>query len=252
MANIKNPNDIVTELVDDYKQVFGEVLLGVVMYGSAVTHEYRPGVSDVNILVVLADNAIEQVRKCRHIAQKWHKRNVAIPFFITPEFIASAVDSYPVEFLDIQTSHRILYGEDYFSRCEIDRENLRRQCERELRGVLIRLQKEFVGSGEKDHALCMITIASMKKMLPVFKALLRLNNKPVPKTQSDVVMAIEDLYDLGASALSGMLNLGRKGTRPDQYAALFDSFSKTVGSLVHRVVARAMKLDRKLFLSKEN
>ena len=241
MAIIKNPNDIVTELVNDYKRVFDDILLAVVIYGNAITHEYRPGISDVTIIVVLKDASIEQLRKCRPVAQKWHKRNVSIPFFMTPEFIASVVNFYPIEFLDIQTNHRILYGEDYFSCLEIDRGNLRLLCERELRDVAVHLKEEFVKSGEKSTVLRVITIASMKKMIPVFKALLRLNEKPVPKSRSDMIMAIEDLYNLGASALSGALNLDRQGMRPKQYAVLFDSYGKTVDLLVDRVEAHFRK-----------
>ena len=235
MRTIKNPNDIVTELVDDYKRVFEESLLGVVMYGSAVTHEYRPGISDINIVVILKDNSIEYVKKCRHVARKWQKRSVTTPFFMTPEFIMSAVDSYPVEFLDIQTSHRILFGEDFFSHLEIDRSNLRLQCERELRGVAIHLRKAFVESAGKDSVVRAITSASTKKMLPVFKAILRLNNKPIPKIKSDVIMAIEDLYDLGASVLSHLMNLDRQGTKPKQFEELFDRYGKTIDTIIGRV-----------------
>jgi hypothetical protein len=237
MASIKNPNDIVTELVDDYKRALGDTLLSVVMYGSAVTHEYRPGISDVNIIVVLKDSSIEYIKKCCRSAQKWQKRNVAIPFFMTPEFIASAVDSYPVEFLDIQTNHRILYGEDYFSHLKIDRENLRLQCERDLRGVSIHLRKEFVRNGGKGSIMRAITSASMKKMLPVFKALLKLNSKPVPKIRSDVIIAIEDCYNLGASALSGIVNLDRQRKPPKRYEEFFESYSNTVDSLIRKVDA---------------
>jgi hypothetical protein len=205
------------------------------MYGSAVTHEYRPGISDINIIVIVNDNAVEQLTKCMRVAQKWLKRKVAIPFFMTPEFIASALDSYPVELLDIQSAHRILFGEDYFSKLEIDRDDLRLQCERELRGVSIHLRKEFVASGGEGKSLGSLALASMKKNLPVFKALLRLSGKPVPKIRSDVIMAIEDLFGLGASALSGILNLGSQGKRPKLDARSFEAYSKTVDDLIMKV-----------------
>jgi hypothetical protein len=235
MTTIKNPNEIVSELVDDYKRAFGESLLGMVLCGSAVTHEYLPGVSDINSIAILKDRTIDNMRRCLRVARKWRKHKVAVPFFMTPEFITSAVYAFPVEFLDIQTSHRILYGEDYFSRLEIDRENLRLHCERELRGISMYLRKEFVGSGGKNVVVRRIALASMKRMLPVFKALLRLHNKPVPKIRSDVVMAIEDLYGLGASSLSGILNLDRQGKRPKEYAPLFGNYCTTVDGLIERV-----------------
>jgi hypothetical protein len=235
MTTIKNPNDIVSEIVDDYVSVFGDLLLGVVMYGSAVSHEYKPGISAINILLILTDNTIESLKRCSNIVQKWQKCNVSIPFFLTPAFIASAVDSYPVEFLDIQTGHRILMGDDYFSHLDFNRNNLRLQCERELRAVSIHLRRQFVGSAGKNSVLRAMMRKSMEKMLPVFKALLRMNDKSIPKIRSDVVMAIEDCFGLGASSFSGMLNLDRHGTKAKHYETLFDSFSATVDTLIERV-----------------
>jgi hypothetical protein len=235
MAIIKNPNEIVAQLVDDYKLALCENLLSAVLYGSAVTHEYRPGISDINSILVLRTDAIENLAKCLPVSCKWQKRKVAVPFFMTPDFIAAAVEWYPVEFLDIQTGYRVLFGEDYFSHLEIDREKLRGQCERELLDVSVNVRREFVGGGGKGPMLEALAAASMKKLLPVFKALLRLHTLPVPKIRSDVVMAIEDLFGLGASALSGVLAKENQGKRSPMTLGLFENFSATIDLIIARV-----------------
>ena len=99
---IKNPNDIVEELIADYLAVFGNELVSAVMYGSAVTHEYRPGKSDINIALVLVDNTIKRLTQSLSIQKKWQRNGVSIPLFMTKEYIAGSLDSYPVEFLDMQ------------------------------------------------------------------------------------------------------------------------------------------------------
>jgi len=232
MKTIKNPNEIVDEFVSDFRAAFGENLLSVVMYGSAATHEYRPGISDINIVVVLKDDSIPILEKSADTVKKWSKRKVSIPFFMTKEFIDSAIDSYPVEFLDIQSNYRILHGEDFFAHLDVKREHIRLQCERELRGIAIHLRKEFIRSAGSAGQLKLLLSLTMKKLLPIFKSMIVLNDKPIPKLRSDLIMTIEDLYDLGASALSDVAHI-RDGSKPSAgWSLLFDKFIKTVDRLI--------------------
>ena len=235
MKTIKNPNDIVDEFVRDYRALFGDDLISVAMFGSAVTHEYRPGISDINMVLVLKDDAVPVIAKAVSAAKKWSGRRVSIPFFMTKDFIASALDSYPVEFLDIQSNYRILHGEDPFAHLDIKREHLRLQCERELRGVALHLRKEFIRCGGRPATLSMLLSASMKKLLPVFKAMAVLHDKPVPKLKSDVIMAVEDMYNLGASALSEVLHPHTKPKNREAWTALFDNYAKTIDTLIRNI-----------------
>ena len=232
MKIIKNPNEIVDEFVADFRGLFGENLLSVVMYGSAASHEYQPGISDINTVIVLNEDSVPILEKCIDTATKWAKRRVAIPFFMTRHFIESAIDSYPVEFLDIRSNYRILFGEDFFAHLDIQREHIRLQCERELRGIAIHLRKEFIRCAGKSAHLQQLLVISMKKLLPVFKAMVVLNNKPVPKLRGNVIMAIEDIYNLGVSALSDAA-LHPIAANPEAgWAEMFDKFTKTIDKLI--------------------
>lgn len=75
----------------------------------------------------------------------------------------------------------------------------------------------------------------MKKLLPVFKAMAVLHDKPVPKLKSDVIMAVEDMYDLGASALSEVLHPHTKPKTKDAWIGLFDSYAKTIDTLIRNI-----------------
>ncbi len=255
MAKIANPNDIVEELVDDYRRIFGEDLISAVMYGSAVTHEYKPGFSEINTILVLTDDSIACIKKCIPAAKKWQRLKVAVPFFMTEQFIAAAVNSYPIEFLDIQTNHRVLYGEDLLSHLDITRQNLRLQCERELWGVSIHLRKNFIESKAMKAILQRLATESMKKLLPVFKALLRINNKPLPKISDDVIMAVEDLFNLGASALSEIHSSIRHPIKPAYDESLFNRYVNTIDDLVRRIdaqtVAQTAPFQQKFFFQSD-
>ncbi len=231
MKKINNPNDIVEEFVTDYKKVFGEHLVSVILYGSAVTHEYKPGKSDINIAIVLGDNSIAQIGKSLALQKKWNKRGVTAPFFLTEQYIMDSCDTYPLEYLDMRSNYRVLFGEDVLQKLELTREHIRLQCERELRGVAIHLRRSFVQCAGNDKLLAELLSLSIRKLLPVFKGLLVLKGKSIPKSKSEIISSVEDVYNLGASALSGIYNSVSRKTSQD-YDALFNTYANNIDALI--------------------
>lgn len=234
MGKIKNPNDIVESLVADYQGVFGEQLISVIMYGSAVTHEYKPGISDINIAIVLKDNSIKQIAKSMNLQKKWVKIKVSTPFFMTEQYIHNACDTYPIEYLDMRSNYRVLYGEDVLEQLEIKREHIRLQCERELRGAAIHLRRSFVQCAGNNKMLSDLLNASIRRLIPVFKGLLALKGHTIPKSKSDIIANVEDSYDLGVSSLSDIFNSDNKNLK-QRYDQLFDAYANDVDKLIKAV-----------------
>ena len=234
MIKIKNPNDIVESLVADYQGVFGEHLVSVIMYGSAVTHEYKPGTSDINIAIVLDDNSITQIAQCITLQKKWAKKRVSTPFFMTEQYINNSCDTYPIEYLDMRSNYRMLFGLDVLEQLEIKREHIRLQCERELRGASIHLRRSYVQCAGNNNMLSDLLNASIRRLMPVFKGLLALNGQSLPKSKSDIISSLEDAYDLGISSLSDIFNSDNKNLK-QRYAQLFDTYVTDVDKLIKAV-----------------
>lgn len=55
--------------------------------------------------------------------------------------------------------------------------------------------------------------------------------------KNDVIMAIEDLYNLGVSALSEVLQSTRHATAKHAFELLFDRYSKTIDTLIDHIDA---------------
>jgi hypothetical protein len=78
MAKIpKKPEEIFPEFTADYRQVFGESLLSIILYGSGSGDDYRPGKSDLNFLMILDDGGLGMLTRAIPIAKKWKARKVA-------------------------------------------------------------------------------------------------------------------------------------------------------------------------------
>jgi hypothetical protein len=226
---IKNPNDIVQELTSDYLAVFGRDLKSVIMYGSAVSHEFRPGKSAIVLAIVIKENPISLLARCSPLHRKWSRRGVATPLFLTPAYIASSLDSYPVEFFDMQTNYRILYGDDVLKPLQIEKKYLRLQCEREFKGIAVHLRTAFLDAFGKEKRMRELLTGAMEKMLPLFKALLALGSRKIPAVSGEIVSSVEDMLGLGAGALSQV-----HGGVPQRGGAsidLFDRFTAAVDSI---------------------
>ena len=128
MTKIKKPEEIFTEITEDFKKIFKEDLVSIVLYGSGTTDDFVPGKSDLNFLIVLSEDAIDYLDVALETVAQWRKRNVSTPLFMTKSYIESSLDSYPLEFLNMQNNHVLVYGEDVLRGISFESSHLRLQC----------------------------------------------------------------------------------------------------------------------------
>ena len=80
---INDPKDIFQDIIDDYRGLYGDDLKSIILYGSAVGRDYRPGRSDINFMIVLSEEGIEKLDKAFKTIARWKKRKVSTPLFLT-------------------------------------------------------------------------------------------------------------------------------------------------------------------------
>jgi len=112
MAKINKPEEMFSNITEDYKKIYGDDLTSIILYGSAAGKDYRPGKSDLNFIIVLSEEAIDRLGEAVETVSRWRKKNVATPLFMTKSYISSSLDSYPLEFLNMRNGYVLVYGED--------------------------------------------------------------------------------------------------------------------------------------------
>ena len=188
----KRPDDteeILAGITSDYRAAFSNELTAIILYGSAAGADYIPGKSDINLLIVLTDRGIAQLRKAIAPVIRWRKRNVATPLFMTKAYLDSSLDSYPVEFLIMKQNHRTLFGEDVLAELTFDPKDIRLQIERELKGKLLLLRSGFLETEGMPKRLRGLIAVSLNAFIAAFKALLYLKGQDIPRSRRDVVEA---------------------------------------------------------------
>ncbi|HEX2205617.1 MAG TPA: nucleotidyltransferase domain-containing protein [Longimicrobium sp.] len=174
-------------LARDLHEVYGDALVSVVLYGSAARGEYREGVSDLNVLVLLADTGPEALRRGSKVARAWVAERNPPPLLLSePEWRGSA-DVFPIELSDIRDAHVVLHGADPFAGLAIDAAHLRLQCEHELKGKHIQLRERYLLSAGEPAELEQLLMRSFPTFLVLFRTVLRLEGEPGAGDAEDVV-----------------------------------------------------------------
>ena len=158
----------------EVQELYGTDLVAVVLYGSAAAGEHVAGASDINVAVIVRQLSPALLRRARGRIRAWHRQGFATPLFFDLETIQHSLDVFPIEFLDMQERHRILWGPDLLTPLRIGRGNLRLQCEQELRGKLLRLRQAYVESAGSPEHLRQVLLMAAGSLLVLLRTLLRL------------------------------------------------------------------------------
>jgi hypothetical protein len=240
MASVpKDPTEIFPEITDDYKAIYGADLISIILYGSAVGQDYRPGRSDINFMMVLSEGGIEQLDKAFKTVAKWRRRNVAIPLFLTEGYIQSSLDVFPIEYLNFQQNHRLVFGNDVLKGLTFKTEDVRLQCEREIKGKLLLLREAFLETMGKDRQLKELIGRSLGALSAIFEALLYLKEEPPPTGKRAIIARTCELFDLDGPLFTKLLDLKEEKFKPghDEVRVMFRDYLTQMRKLAKRVDA---------------
>lgn len=227
-------------LTADLKGAFGDDLLSVVLYGSAARADYLGrGGSDLNVVVVLRDISLGSLERGTSVTRAWESGGNRPLLFFSPEWIARSSDVFPLEFLDMVEWHDVAYGADPFTGLQVSMENLRLQCESELKTKLLHLRTGYVRLHEDSDALARLLAASYAPITTLCRGVLRLAGATVPDNARDVVHAAAAIcgFDRGPLEEVAAVKKGGPGAASTALKPLFSAYYTQVETLARAVDA---------------
>ena len=234
MAKIpKDPKEIFQGIIDDYRDLFGEDLISIILYGSATGRDYRSGKSDINFMIVLSEEGIEHLDRAFKTVTRWQKQKVAIPLFLTEVYVETSVDVFPIEYLNFQRNHILVYGKNILKDLSFDPEFVRLQCEREIKGKLLLLREAFLETAGKGRALKDVIGRSIQAFLSIFDALLYLKEKEIPEEKRDLIKATCEIFEMDANLFERLLDIKQQRIKPNdaEIKSIFKDYLKEVRKL---------------------
>jgi len=184
-------------LTEELRSAAGSNLAGLILYGGLARGRYRPGRSDVNVLVLLHDasnTALASITPA--LRRAWRAAGVN-PLLLTPADFAGAADAFPTKFLDIQRHHIVLAGADPFPSLHITPEQIRLRTAQDLHNLLLRLRHRYVAAAGDPGMLAHALARAARPLALDLAALLELAGKPAPAEDRTA-----SIFDAAAAAFA--------------------------------------------------
>lgn len=173
--------EALTRLKDDLLRAAGKNLAGLILYGGLARGRYRPGKSDVNIVVLLHEVSAEALTAIAPALRIARRAAGITPMIIMPAEVAPTAVVFPTKFLDIKEHHVVLHGDDPFTGLDVPSEQIRLRIVQQLRNLSMRVRLRFLAALD-NRDLLTATLSSLARPLAVeLAALLRLAGKEVPR-----------------------------------------------------------------------
>lgn len=192
----------VDEFAARLEQVLGENLVSLMLYGAAVRSE---GTGSATTLLILRDASPSALRSIQTHVATWTKKGNPPPLtFALDEWLSSA-DVFPIEIEDMREAHILLKGEDPLADIMTTKEDLRSELEREIRGKLLQLRREFAAAAADGKQLGELLVESARTFFILFRATLRLVGRTPPQDPESLVSETAAVAGFDASCFQWIL-----------------------------------------------
>jgi hypothetical protein len=229
-----------TELVSRLKKAAENNLVSVILYGSAVTEEFHPKHSDLNVLCIMRELGKEDLSKLHAASTWWAKKGHPAPLFFTLNELHHSADIFAIELLDIKAARRVLHGEDVIASLHVPMDLHRLHVERELRSNALRLRQRFLMHSADSRRILELMTASISTFAALFRhALIALGEDP-PPTKRATIERLGSVLGFDPSPFHTVLDIreGRKRERDADAQAMFDKYLNGVAKATEEVDRR--------------
>lgn len=226
--------------IDEVLDKYSDKIHSIHVNGTAITDDFNEKMSDVNSLFVLKEMDLKFLELIAPLGKKYSKNKVAVPLIMTPEYIKSSLDVFPIEFLNFKLIHSTVFGEDILGDIEINRLDLRHQCERELKVKLIALRQGYISSFGDRKILSEGFVNSITAYIPLFRGIIVLLGKEPPIRQSEVIRALSEAVEIKGDIFAKILKAKHEKVKfsIDELNTHFEAFyeaTEKIGKIVDEI-----------------
>jgi hypothetical protein len=210
-------NVVIRDSIRDFAErllaALGDNLQSITIVGSSLTEDFRPDSSDINTVLVLGKQNLASLNAVASLAKPMSRKKISPPLLMTQFYIERSRDVFGIEFLDFQLAHETIVGNDPFTSLEFDKKDVRLQCERELKAMLIRLRQGYIAAAANKKLVRDILISTAKGMFPLLRAMLWLKDiDRTARTEATLGKATEE-FSVDTNPLKSAIKWRHEKTR---------------------------------------
>jgi len=219
-------HEALKNLVERLHEAAKDNLESVILYGSAARGDFHEAHSDLNVLCVLRSLRATDLARVSPVVKWWTTtQRQPAPLFFSADELQHSADVFAIEFLDMQQSHRVLYGSDPVAAIKVPMNLHRLQVEHELRTLLLKLRQHLLREAENPHELAAVLAKSFSSALTLLRHTLIAFQEQPPAAASEVFARVATLTAANAPAFAAVQHL-RHSSGPDKDTVLptYDSY----------------------------
>jgi hypothetical protein len=183
----------------DLQYIFGERLLAMAAYG-------QPSASPAPSLALVRAINADDLDQCAARAGAWYRAGCATPLLLTPEEFTGSLDAFPIEYGEIVDTHRLIYGTDPFAGLTIRTEDLRRECETQVKSHLVHLRENYIECRGRQSEIGALVADAAPAFALILRRLARLDGLPAA-TNADLGVYAAKRPGLDARTVGDVLAL---------------------------------------------
>jgi Nucleotidyltransferase domain len=203
----KDTKEKIDEFVKRVREAAGPNVESIVLFGSAVSGDFHPGLSNLNLLCVLGDSSFAALQALAPVAKWWDRQKQPPPLCMTRRELERSTDVFTIELLDMQQHHRVLFGDNVVQGLRIPTRLHRVQVEYELREKLILLRQQILLAAGNDSRLWDLVLHSVPSFGTLFRHALIALGDSSQSGRREAVDALAKRIGFDLSAVHQALNV---------------------------------------------
>ena len=164
------------------------------LFGSVAAGAFDPKSHTARSVLIVDDIDLEMLRRLAKEGPKLGKVRIAAPLIMTLGYITTSLNTFPLEFLEIQQHHICVFGNDYFEEILLSGADVRHECERELKTILLGMRQALLATTGRDKLLTEIEFDVSERVVRTLRGMLWLNGEKEPRPALATIEAAETQF----------------------------------------------------------
>ena len=228
-------------LIQQIQQAAGGNLLGLALYGGLVKGRFTPGVSDVNLLIVLSEASLPVLQPLAPVLTAALRDTHVVPFVATPMDLHASALLFPFKLLDMKLWHRTLWGDPHLEEIEIQPKALRLRAFQEIKNLQLGMRLRIVERHGDPDALWRGLVRSIPKLAARLEILMHARKVVMPTDRAGILREATRQLGVGPAwspeRVDRLAGLRRSEKRPgeEMVRQLLDDYLELLEEICHRV-----------------
>jgi hypothetical protein len=226
------------DLLARLRNVAGDNLEALVLYGSAAGDDFDPEFSDLNVLCLVRRLDAPALRALAPVLRWWRDQKQPDVLLFSNDELRAAADVFAIELHDIKERHKTLFGADPFQAFGVPMQLHNSQVERELRQKTLQLRQSYLHAAGDKHSVIKLLGTSVSTFITLFRHALIAFGDQTPRDRHEAARRAGKAFAFDPATLETILAMREKRQDVEDVDSLFASYLAIIEKVTNEVDRR--------------